>query len=52
MHALRIEGKSNVNSPRTTRSFENNAIESMSHDIRSFQGARSGFQHCSGVSRR
>jgi hypothetical protein len=37
MHALSIEGRNNVNSPRTTKSFENNAIESMSHAITSFQ---------------
>jgi hypothetical protein len=29
INALRIEGRSNVNSPKTTRSFKNNAIESI-----------------------
>jgi hypothetical protein len=50
IHALRIEGRSNVNSPRTTRSFENNA-SSMHHAITSFHGAPLSLRYCSGVSR-
>jgi hypothetical protein len=40
MHASRIEGRNNVTSPRTTRSFENNAIESTPPSYHVFSESR------------